>query len=426
MYKKLLFIVLFINFIFAETTEVDNLSQWIVENQGEFQEIIRDSISTGETEWLDNNQEAKEPTKKQIKKQEKIYKTQKLEQKKIQKEIERERKIKGGFYTVQIGDTLYSISREFGISKQKLMEINGIKDVKELSVGQKIKVIEKQETKKDNSKVVSYTVKANDSLFSIANKFGVSVKSVKEFNNIEDVTSLSIGQVIKIPPKSKAKKQETAGEILDNMNFNIPDYKYYKVQQGDTLRIIAKKHNMTVKKLKEYNKGLKGTELWIGRILKVDANYKKQKLITKNEKITDKDISGTQEAKDDKNRFNWPIVGRILKSYGPQATGLTNEGINIAAKMNKFVKASDDGVVVYVGDELSNYGNLILIQHDTKWISAYAHLSKAIVIKGQKVKKGDSIGRIGATGDVKKPQLHFELRYNTRTVDPLVYLNSNR
>ncbi len=419
MYKKLLFVAFFINFCYAETTEVNRLSQWITENQNEFQEIIRDSISTGETEWLDNNQEAKKPTKTQLKKQEKVYKAQKLKQK---KEIAKDRKVKNGIYTVQVGDTLYSISREFEIPKQKLMELNGIKDAEELTVGQKIKVVEAKKEKNNSAEIKSYTIKVNDSLFSIANKFGVSVKNIKEFNNIEDEKALSIGQVIKIPPK----KQGTAGEILDNMEFDIPDYKYYKVKQGDTLRIIAKKHNMTIKKLKEYNKGLKGTELWIGKILKVDAHYKQQKLTTKHTKITDKDISGTQVLKDDKNRFNWPIVGRILKSYGPQESGLTNEGINIAAKKNNFVKASDDGVVVYVGDDLSNYGNLILIQHDTKWISAYAHLSKAIVIKGQKVKQGDSIGRIGATGEVKKPQLHFELRYKTRTVDPLVYLNSNR
>jgi murein DD-endopeptidase MepM/ murein hydrolase activator NlpD len=116
--------------------------------------------------------------------------------------------------------------------------------------------------------------------------------------------------------------------------------------------------------------------------------------------------------------FMWPVRGAIVEGFGAGPNGTRNEGINIAAPRGAPVRAADAGVVAYVGNELRGYGNLILIKHPQGWISAYAHCGTVLVKRGEKVRRGQVIARIGATGDVKEPQLHFELRHGKKAVDP--------
>jgi murein DD-endopeptidase MepM/ murein hydrolase activator NlpD len=120
--------------------------------------------------------------------------------------------------------------------------------------------------------------------------------------------------------------------------------------------------------------------------------------------------------------FLWPVRGRVLESYGAGPDGTHNDGINIAAPRGAAVQATDAGVVAYAGDELRGYGNLILVKHAGGWISAYAHCDLMLVKAGQKVARGQVIARVGSTGNVSEPQLHFELRRGKHTVDPRDYL----
>jgi murein DD-endopeptidase MepM/ murein hydrolase activator NlpD len=83
------------------------------------------------------------------------------------------------------------------------------------------------------------------------------------------------------------------------------------------------------------------------------------------------------------------------------------------------VVAVDSGVVTYAGNELRGFGNLILIKHDDGWITAYAHTDELLVKRGDEVKKGQTIAKVGATGNVREPQLHFEMRRGKTPVDPL-------
>lgn len=116
--------------------------------------------------------------------------------------------------------------------------------------------------------------------------------------------------------------------------------------------------------------------------------------------------------------FLWPVRGSIVEGFGAGPNGTRNEGINIAAPRGAPVRAADAGVVAYVGNQLRGYGNLILIKHQEGWISAYAHCGTVLVKRGEKVRRGQIIARVGATGDVKQPQLHFELRHGRKAVDP--------
>ncbi|HEX2582339.1 MAG TPA: M23 family metallopeptidase [Dongiaceae bacterium] len=120
--------------------------------------------------------------------------------------------------------------------------------------------------------------------------------------------------------------------------------------------------------------------------------------------------------------FLWPVSGKIIGKFGAAADGLKNDGINIAAPDGAPVKAAADGVVAYAGNELRGFGNLVLIRHANGWITAYAHNDALMVKKGDMVKKGQVIAKVGQTGGVDSPQLHFEVRRGAMAVDPLPHL----
>ncbi|MBP7064253.1 MAG: peptidoglycan DD-metalloendopeptidase family protein [Ferrovibrio sp.] len=120
--------------------------------------------------------------------------------------------------------------------------------------------------------------------------------------------------------------------------------------------------------------------------------------------------------------FAWPVRGRILSTFGPKPDGLHNDGINIAARNGAPVIAAENGVVVYAGSELRGFGNLLLVRHADGWITAYAHLDRVLVQKGQQVKRGQAIATVGSSGAVDQPQLHFEIRRGTQAVDPAKFL----
>ncbi|HVH77662.1 MAG TPA: M23 family metallopeptidase [Stellaceae bacterium] len=120
--------------------------------------------------------------------------------------------------------------------------------------------------------------------------------------------------------------------------------------------------------------------------------------------------------------FLWPLRGHILAGYGTGPDGTHNDGINIGAPRGAPVQATAPGVVVYAGNELRGYGNLILVKHAGGWISAYAHCDVILVKRGQHVGRGQIIARVGSTGNVGPPQLHFELRRGDKPVDPRTLL----
>lgn len=123
------------------------------------------------------------------------------------------------------------------------------------------------------------------------------------------------------------------------------------------------------------------------------------------------------------NAFAWPLRGRIISGFGSKPGGLQNDGINIAAARGTAVRATADGTVVYAGNELKGFGNLLLLRHEDGWMSAYAHLDAILVEKGDRIRRGQTVARVGQTGNVASPQLHFELRRHGRIIDPMTVLN---
>ena len=122
--------------------------------------------------------------------------------------------------------------------------------------------------------------------------------------------------------------------------------------------------------------------------------------------------------------FDWPVSGRVISDFGATANGGKNDGINLAANKDAPIHASASGTVTYAGDDLKNYGNLLLVKHSGGYTTAYAHADRLIVARGAFVTRGQVIGYVGQTGDVSSPQLHFEIRSGTTPVDPRSYLSS--
>ena len=121
--------------------------------------------------------------------------------------------------------------------------------------------------------------------------------------------------------------------------------------------------------------------------------------------------------------FRWPAKGRIIAGFGPKTNGQQNDGINLAVPEGTPVKAAEDGVVAYAGNELKGYGNLVLVRHANGYVTAYAHAKELLVKRGDPIKRGQVIARSGQTGNVDAPQLHFEIRKGPTPIDPMPHLS---
>jgi murein DD-endopeptidase MepM/ murein hydrolase activator NlpD len=121
--------------------------------------------------------------------------------------------------------------------------------------------------------------------------------------------------------------------------------------------------------------------------------------------------------------FRWPVRGKVITAYGAKTNGKSNDGINVAVPEGTPVKAAEDGVVAYSGNELKGYGNLVLVRHSNGYVTAYAHASELLVKRGDTIKRGQVIAKSGQSGEVGSPQLHFEIRKGSSPVDPLQFLN---
>jgi len=123
--------------------------------------------------------------------------------------------------------------------------------------------------------------------------------------------------------------------------------------------------------------------------------------------------------------FRWPVRGRVISGFGKRPNGERNDGINLAVPEGTAVKAAEDGTVIYAGNELKSYGNLVLVRHSNGWVSAYAHNSELKVRRGEEVKRGQLVALSGMSGGVTTPQVHFELRKDATPVDPLQHLTES-
>ena len=230
-------------------------------------------------------------------------------------------------------------------------------------------------------------VRRGDTLYSISRRHDVPLRALIEENRLRAPYTLSVGQYLRLPRTTT-----------------------YRVRRGDTLYSVATRHNMTVSRLARLNDIRAPYTIHHGQVLKLSSWNDTESTAATSRKAQ---VPKAQAGK----TFAWPVKGPIVSDFGSG-----NDGINIAGTAGTAVKAADSGTVAYAGNELKGYGHLILIKHPNGWITAYAHNRKLLVKKNESVKKGQKIAEMGNTGHVKTPQLHFEIRYKAKVVNPRLYL----
>ena len=331
------------------------------------------------------------------------------------------------------GDTLYSLAKKNNTTVAELAKINNLKEPYTLSVGQKLstraaaatptapKPVEKTVKQKPVLNVISeekvkqiekekpkqivvqepvkptttkrvdlqeITVVKGDTLYSLSRKYEIPVNDLAVMNKLSAPFNLSVGQKLKVP-KLAAVQTKTATKVK-----KVVVKKETKAKSTTTAKPEKQPYTKVQEKTKE----------------------------TKKTVATPKTESSPKIAARSSSKFSWPVRGPILSGYGPKNGGLVNDGINISAPLGTTVKAAENGVVAYAGNEVKGMGNLIIIQHSDGWMTVYAHLNSMDVRRGARVSVGQPIGKIGKTGKVDKPQLHFEIRKGTKSYNPTNYL----
>lgn len=245
----------------------------------------------------------------------------------------------------------------------------------------------------------SIRVKKGDTIYALSRRHDVTVRSLIHANALKPPYLLYVGQKLKM---------RAIGQ--------------YKVKKGDTLYSLSRKYHVDMPQLVRINGLRKPYLLAIGQRIKVPGNgsaIKREKARSKNTQFT----YAPPPPRSAKG-FLWPLKGSVISGFGPKSTGHHNDGINIAGRSGSTVSAAESGVVVHVGNKIKGFGNLILLKHQNGWITAYGHNADILVKKGQTVKRGQAIARVGQSGSASRPQLHFEMRKGARAVNPVKYLKS--
>ena len=194
---------------------------------------------------------------------------------------------------------------------------------------------------------------------------------------------------------------------------------YYRVKKGDTLARIALDHGQAPRDVIAWNKLSNPNQIEVDDLILVKPPVGSQSVAKSAAKSIDTakaNAPATEVVAEPGIRLSYPAKGNITSEFSE-----SNKGIDIAGKVGDPVQAAADGKVVYAGNSLRGYGNLVIVKHDNTYLTAYAHNSKLLVKEGDTVRKGQKIAEMGDT-DTTSPKLHFELRVNGKPVNPTPYL----
>lgn len=235
----------------------------------------------------------------------------------------------------------------------------------------------------------TYTVKSGDTLFFIAWISGKNVVDLAYDNNIKNIHLLKIGQILKVHSHIETVDIE---KLLKNILNSIRN-----------CNLFFKKIFFLVKK------NILFMQFHQKNVCCVDIPCERDFYLNISEKIIH-------------NNWHWPTCGKLIDTFSESERG--NRGIDISGKLGQPILAVANGKIVYVGNVLKGYGNLIIIKHEHDYLSAYAHNDMILVSEKQRVKIGDKIATMGNSG-TNEIKLHFEIKHKGKSVDPLYYLSKN-
>jgi len=314
------------------------------------------------------------------------------------------------------------------------------------------------------------SVGQGETLDSLSNRYGVPTSAIAQSNNLQPNAPIYPGQRIVIPkynyaapaaaPAPAPASYTPPAPPVTRATVNTTSHRTapvpaaqgqaHIVKPGETLIGLSRRYNKPIAEiaaannLQPYHKVQAGDRIVIPGAARVAAAPQPQsqpqpqvqqpryaaaqapaptaRMVTPATEKPPVEETSSVDANAGAAGFRWPARGRIIAGFGPKPTGQQNDGINLALPEGTPVKAADDGVVAYAGNELKGYGNLVLIRHANGFVTAYAHASEVMVKRGDTIKRGQVIAKSGQTGNVTSPQLHFEIRKGASPVDPMQHL----
>jgi len=262
-----------------------------------------------------------------------------------------------------------------------------------------------------------HVVRANQSLYQVAQRYGLPLRALIETNALRPPYRLRVGQKLRLPRPN-----------------------FHKVVRGDTVSGIARRHGVAMSQVVRLNKLAPPYRIYVDQSLRLPAAMIRARVAVRPTRstsrgkpsqgsaITSRRVAPRRDAPPPAppggraSGFQWPVSGPVISGFGPKGKGLHNDGINLAAPRGTPVRAAGAGVVAYAGNALRGYGKLVLLKHPKGFMTAYAHNDSILVKEGQRVRRGETIARVGSSGSVSNPQLHFEIRKGRAALDPIRYL----
>ncbi len=400
--------------------------------------------------------------------------------------------------TIREGETLYNLSKRFGVPVASLLKANSLSDASEVKAGQKIIVPAYRYSQNtevsapDDNFDTAAAKSSSGTVYDVPQDKVPLPNKVPSRQNVAVLPSVpQVKQkaapvaVAEAEPKTTAKtdrlKPETApaseavaaapavkaakpapvvaeAELPKAAPKKLGGSGDYSVAQGDSLYKIAKAHGVSVDALKSAN-GLQDGKLKIGQPLRIPAAGEKIVAEAKAEKVDPIETGAApqavktlkpvvQEAKvkeytppksddvkaeadqDDSaapnatgiSKLRWPVRGRTVSGYGQRDGGTVSDGVNISVPEGTAIKAAENGVVIYAGNGLKEFGNTVLVRHANGLVTVYGYAKEIDVKRGQTIKRGEVLGKTGLSASAKVPMMHFQVRKNSTPVDPSTYL----
>ena len=371
--------------------------------------------------------------------------------------------------TLRQGETLYNLSRRFGVPVREIMKANGISNPASVHAGQTIVI----PTYVYSSRAPVSAPDNNPNTASARSSRGL--QAIPLPGEVPVPTSAPRSKLAVLPQKPQVKERQSAAATSQQTgNASVAaSGSTYTVVSGDTLYGIARKTGTSVAALKSAN-GLTNGSIRIGQVLQLSGSAdapgqtrtvsaptpaKPKVAFTAPPQGVDNMVTGTtgparnsgstgkgprnaaklpsytppnketsvakaEPKKTDSAPMRWPAQGRIISAFGSKSGGKINDGIDIAVPSGTPVKAAESGVVIYAGDGLKEFGNTVLVRHSGGLVTVYGHNSKLLVSRGDKVQRGQDIARSGMSGSAETPKLHFEVRKNSAPADPTRFLGN--
>lgn len=312
----------------------------------------------------------------------------------------------GASVTVYSGDTVYSIARRCNVSVRELIEANRLQAPYQINAGMALRI---------PGGSGEYVVARGDTLLVVARKLGVDFQALARTNGKSAPYTIRVGEKLRVPG-SYAGGSRLAQSPAGGGNGGVLVIASPNAPGGAKAPSYASTTTMSK---------LPPAEPQTATAIQAAPEARPAAPAAQQSAQQQASLPPPAPPPLAGRGFIWPLKGEVLNEFGPIAKGQHSDGVNIAAPRGTPVRAAENGVVAYVGNELKGFGNLLLIKHADGWMTAYAHNDQLLVGKGEQVRRGQQIATVGSSGNVTQPQLHFELRRGTEAVNPADHIKGD-